>query len=151
MAFGRTYNSSNVDTSRGHMVIPAGDYDVQIVTVTDEVSRSSGRDQIKLELKIISGPCSGGKLFYYITDDQYADQRIWEVLTSCRREIPAQISSNTFRGGLTGRVRVKVEQYNGESRPQVNYWMRPKAGSQPATAPAAAAPAGTTNPNNVPF
>ena len=151
MAFGRTYNSSNVDTSRGRMVIPAGDYDVQIVTVTDEVSRSSGRDQIKLELKIVSGPCSGGKLYYYITDDQYADQRIWEVLTSCRKEIPPQVTSNTFRGGLKGRVRVKVEQYNGEPRPQVNYWMRPKPGEYAPAPVNQTAPAAIPNPDDVPF
>ncbi len=57
MAFGHTYNQQNVDTNRGKIFIPAGDYDVQIVNVTDEVSRSSGRDQIKLEIQVISGPC----------------------------------------------------------------------------------------------
>lgn len=151
MAFGHTYNQQNVDTNRGKIFIPAGEYDVQIVNVTDEVSRSSGRDQIKLEIQVISGPCKGGKLFYYIVDDQYADQKIWEVLTACRRQIPPQITSNTFRGGLTGRLRVKNETYNGEQRSSVNYWLRPKPGES-ATAPVnQTAPAAETNPDDVPF
>ena len=134
MAFGHTYNQQNVDTNRGKIFIPAGDYDVTIVNVTDEVSRSSGRDQIKLEIQVISGPCKGGKLFYYIVDDQYADQKIWEVLTACRRQIPQQVTSNTFRGGLTGRLRVKNELYNGEQRASVNYWLRPRNGDPAAPA-----------------
>lgn len=151
MAFGHTYNQQNVDPNRGKIFIPAGDYDVQIVNVTDEVSRSSGRDQIKLEIQVISGPCKGGKLFYYIVDDQYADQKIWEVLTACRRQIPPQVTSNTFRGGLTGRLRVKNEVYNGEQRSSVNYWLRPKPGES-ATAPVnQTVPAAETNPDDVPF
>ena len=151
MAFGHTYNQQNVDTNRGKIFIPAGDYDVQIVNVTDEVSRSSGRDQIKLEIQVISGPCKGGKLFYYIVDDQYADQKIWEVLTACRRQIPPQVTSNAFRGGLTGRLRVKNEIYNGEQRSSVNYWLRPKPGES-ATAPGnQTAPAAEPDPDDVPF
>lgn len=124
MAFGRTYNSSNVDTNAGRIFIPAGDYDVKIVNVEDKVSKTSGRDMIELEVKVISGQCKGGKLYYYITDDQYADQKIWAVLTSCGEKIPPQITSNTFRGGLTGRVRVKVETYQGENRSQIHYWLQ---------------------------
>ena len=156
MAFGHTYNQQNVDTNKGKIFIPAGDYDVQIVNVTDEVSRSSGRDQIKLEIQVISGPCKGGKLFYYIVDDQYADQKIWEVLTACRRQIPPQVTSNTFRGGLTGRLRVKNETYQGEQKSVVNYWLRPKPGeSAPApvnqTAPNTDKPAHEITEDDIPF
>lgn len=151
MAFGHTYNQQNVDTNRGKIFIPAGDYDVQIVNVTDEVSRSSGRDQIKLEIQVISGPCKGGKLFYYIVDDQYADQKIWEVLTACRRQIPPQVTSNAFRGGLTGRLRVKNEMYNGEQRSSVNYWLRPKPGESAPAPGNQTAPAAEPNPDDVPF
>lgn len=151
MAFGHTYNAQNVDTNKGKIFIPAGDYDVQIVSAIDEVSRSSGRDQIKLEIQVISGPCKGGKLYYYIVDDQYADQRIWEVLTACRRQIPAQVTSNAFRGGLTGRLRVKNEPYNGEQRSSVNYWLRPRAGEAAPAPQQPTAENAPANPDDVPF
>lgn len=150
MAFGRTYNASNVDPNKGHIAIPAGDYDVQIAEIADKVSKTSGKDMIELVLRIVNGPCSGGKLYYYITDDQYADQKVYDIMTSCRRQVPQQITSNAFRGGLVGRVRVKVEQYNGQSRPSVDFWLRPKPGSAPAPAqPAQNLP--PANPNDVPF
>jgi len=133
MAFGHTYNPGNVKTSVGFKQVPEGDYDVIIEKSEEGISKSSGKDLIKLELVILNGEYKGCKLFYYILDDQYADQRIFDVLTSCRRAIPTQVTSATFRGSLCGRVRVKVDTYNGEKMSSVKYWLRPAKDSGQVT------------------
>ena len=145
MAFNRTYNAGNVDQSHSYAAIPAGEYNVRIVVSEDRVSKSSGKDMIALELEIIDGPFSGRKLFQYIVDDQYADQKIYDICQSCRKEIPQTITSAVFRG-LTGRVKTKQSFYNGEPKAEINYWIRPKGDAaphppvDPAMGPDAAAP-----------
>lgn len=144
MAFQRTYNANNVDQSHSYTAIPAGEYAVRIAVSEDRVSKTSGKDMIALELEITDGPFSGRKLFYYIVDDQYADQRIFDVFQSCRKEIPATITSAVFRG-LMGMVKTKQSFYNGEPKAEINYWIRAKGGTphppvDPTMGPDASAP-----------
>ena len=142
MAFSHTYNAQNVDADKGGDLkpIPAGEYPVRIVKAEDAVSQKTGKDMIRLELEIMIEPFRGRKLFQYIVDDQYADQKIYDILTSCRKDIPAQVTSGTFFG-LVGKVKTKTTVYNGEPRAEINYWLRPKAAS--------AAP--TTSTDEIPF
>lgn len=129
MAFSHTYNSQNVDGDKGGKLKPilAGEYPVRIVKSEDAVSQKTGKDMIRLELEIMQEPYRGRKLFQYIVDDQYADQKIHDILTSCRKDIPATVTSGTFFG-LVGKVKTKATVYNGEQRAEVHYWIRPKAG-----------------------
>jgi len=152
MPFNRTYNSNNVDQSHSFTAIPAGEYNVRVAVSEDRVSKTSGKDMIALELEIIDGPFSGRKLFYYIVDDQYADQKIFDICQSCRKEIPATITSAVFRG-LTGRVKTKQSFYNGEPKAEINYWIRPKgnAAPHPPVDPAMGPANAPTNPDDILF
>ena len=149
MAFNRVYNSQNVQQQPTFQPLPAGEYPVKIVEAADKVSKSC-KDMIELKVEVASGPHKGARLYYYIVDDQYADQRIYDVLSSCGIvPIPRQINSATFRG-LSGRVKTKLEMYNGEQRPAIHYWMKPAPGTL-STPPPADTNTPSTNPNDVPF
>ena len=143
MAFSRKYNESNV-TDRGPRVLPTGRYRVRVAEVQDKISRTSGKDMIELTLEVADGQYRGSRLWVYIVDDQYADQRIHDIFESCGQKVPEVVTSASFRG-LTGEVQTRLREYNGETKAEVNYWVRPRPGagaaapqSQGAGSPAAA-------------
>lgn len=142
--FNHQYNMHSVDTSSAEAPA-AGKYTVVVDVVTDKISRTSGKDMLELKLKIVDAEdetnkkFKGRSLYYYIVDDQYADQKIYDVFSACGKPIPNQITGNLFTN-LTGKVMVKNETYNGEKRATVNYWIRLAPGE------AAPAPAETKNP-----
>ena len=154
MAFNRTYNASNVDTNRGATatVIPPGEYEVTIVSASDAISKASGKDMIKLELDITTKPYEKRKLWYYIIDDQYADQKIYEIFASAGKNPPASLHSGIFRG-LHCKVKTKNRLYNGETQAEVNYWIK-RTPDQVQTAPVSQGvdPAmGPAEPDEIPF
>ena len=137
MAFSHKVNQANVEEHPASVPIPAGEYAVRIAESVDAISKKSGKDMIKLELEITEGKFARRKLFQYIVDDQYADQKIYDILPACGVAIPDTVTSATFRN-LRGRVKTKSRLYNGEERAEVSYWIK----SRTAAAPATAAPAG---------
>lgn len=128
MAFSRGLDRSKIDEKRdgGQKLppIPEGEYEVGILNSTDEISKTSGKEMIKLEVQIISGEYKNRKLYQYIVDNEYADQTIYDILTACNKPIPATISSSCFRF-LSGRVKVRQRMYNGEPRAEIHYWIKP--------------------------
>jgi len=146
--FNRTYNAANVNADKeggDFKPIPPGEYRVQIVKAEDAVSQSSGKDMIRLEIEIIDlGEFAGRKLWQYIVDDQYADQKVYDILTACGKPIPQQITSGIFVN-LTGRVKTKNRIYNGKESAEINYWLRPKPGETPAQ------PVNTNPADDIPF
>lgn len=136
--FNHKYSSANVETE----VVPtaAGKYTVAVDAVTEKVSRKSGADMLELKLKIIDAEAQehkrfvGRSLYLYIIDDQYADQKIYDIFTACFKPVPETVDGKAFLG-LVGRVATKVEMYNGEPRASVNYWIKPKPGEQPPEPP----------------
>lgn len=154
MAFNRAVNQANIDMERKgtYSVIPVGEYRVQIVQSTDAISQSSGKDMIKLELEILDGQFKGRKIWQNIVDNQYADQTVYEIYRSCGLQIPKSINSAMFRN-LVGKIKTKIREYNGSQNAEVNYWVKPKSGEVPASAPApvqSAAPA-NEDPDDIPF
>ena len=148
MAFNRTYNAANVDTNRGATatVIPPGEYDVIITGAEETISKNTGKDMIKLELSIITPPYDKRKLWYYITDDQYADQKFYDIFTSAGKKVPASIHAGVFHN-LKCRIKTKNRLYNDQQQAEVNYWIK-------ATAPAPAqgvAPAMGPDADDIPF
>lgn len=137
MAFNRTYDAGNVDTNRGaaSQIIPPGEYEVKIVAANDAISKSSGKDMIKLELDILTPPYDKRKLWYYITDDQYADQKCYDIFSSAGKKIPKNINSNIFVG-LVCKVKTKNRLYNGETQAEINYWVKSAGGVSPEMGPA---------------
>ena len=136
--FNHKDSSTNVETE----VVPiaAGRYTVVVDEVAEKVSRKSGADMLELKLKITAAEAEehkrfvGRVLYFYLLDDQYADQKIYDIFTSCFKPVPETVDGKSFVG-LVGRVATKVEMYNGEPRTSVNYWIRPKPDEQPPEPP----------------
>lgn len=138
MAFNRQINMNNVDQNRGASaaVIPPGEYRVQIASATETISKGSGKDMIKLELDILDPPFNNRKMWYYITDDQYADQKVFDIFSSAGKNLPGSIHAQIFPG-LICKVKTRNRDYNGEAQAEVHYWI--KASGNPHPAPAAPA------------
>lgn len=136
--FNHKYNASNVETEV--VPTPAGKFTVIIDEVTEKVSRKSGADMLEMKLKITAAEAPehkrfvGRVLYYYLLDDQYVDQKIFDICTSCFQPVPDIVDGKYFVG-FVGRVATKVETYQGEPRTSVNYWIRPKPGEQPPEPP----------------
>ena len=151
MAFNHTYNQNNVETDRGGNppALPAGEYTVQIVKSTDRISQKSGKDMIELELEVIQPTqYAGRKLWVYIVDDQYADQKIYDIFRSAGKPVPQQVHSGVFLN-LVGKVKTKQRVYNGETRSEVNYWIPKKIDAD--TAAAVAAEVAGVKTDDIPF
>ena len=142
--FNHTYNANTVNTE-GPAPIPEGEYTVVVDSVTDKVSRKTGADMLEIKLKIVDAAPEqkkfiGRTLFYYLIDDQYLDQKLYDMFTACSMPIPNQVTGKAFLG-LCGRIRTKLDTYNGEQRASVRYWCRPRPGEAPVEPPKPTNPA----------
>ena len=136
MAFNHTYNPQNIETDTRTAIrsLPVGEYTVQIAKSTDRISKKSGKDMIELELEIIAPTdFAGRKLWVYIVDDEFADQKIYDIFRSAGKPVPRQVHSGVFPN-LVGKVKTKQRQYNGETRAEVNYWIPAKKNEASANA-----------------
>lgn len=122
MAF--TYTGENVQERPAFKVPPVGEYDIEIIKGEEGISKN-GANMIKLTLKIVH-PEYKNELYEYIVDNGYAQQRIHDILTACGTapQRGQAITGQTFVGRRAA-VRIKHEQYNGETQIKVNYWKRP--------------------------
>lgn len=150
MAFNRQLNLNNVDQNRGAagQIIPPGEYRVRIAAATETISKGSGKDMIKLELDILDAPYDKRKLWYYITDDQYADQKVFDIFSSAGKNLPASIHPQIFPG-LVCTVKTRNRDYNGEQQAEVHYWIKPAGNTN--VAPAAAAADEPAKEDRIPF
>ncbi len=141
MAFSYTTTGKE---ERSSGLIPIGEYDAVIIKSTDEISKSSGRDMIKLEIDT-----GRGHLWEYLVDGgKNTGERIREILESCGRYRPGMAVSSTTFLNLRGRIKVKHATENGETAARINYWIKPKPGqtAAPAQPPPANSPA-----DDIPF
>lgn len=129
-----TYTGNNVQETPVYKIPPIGDYTVQIIGADAKISRS-GKDMIVLRCKI-QHPEYKTEMFEYIVDNEYAQQRIFDILNSCGQppRVGAVITPQSFVG-LTGNVRIKHEEYNGETQVKINFWKRPVTPPPAAVAP----------------
>lgn len=153
MAFNRPINMNNVqNTQNEFFVIPPGEYDVLIAKAEESISKSSGKDMIKLELNILTPPYDKRKLWYYIIDDQYADSKVINIFASAGKPAPANIHAGIFQG-LRCRVKTKNREFNGNMQAEVDRWLSQAA---PSAAPRPVDPAygpnnSTPAPDDIPF
>lgn len=150
MAFNRPINMNNVQNTKNEFsVIPPGEYDVLIAKAEEGISKSSGKDMIKLELNIITPPYDKRKLWYYIIDDQYADSKVVNIFASAGKPTPEKIHYGIFPG-LRCRVKTKNRESNGNMQAEVDRWLS----QSPSAAPAPVSPApvsGNIVPDDIPF
>jgi hypothetical protein len=151
---GFTYTGENVQEHPTFKIPPVGDYTVQIIKGEEKISKS-GKNMIALTVKI-QHPEYRNEMFDYIVEGEYAQQRIHDILTSCGVVLQKgmAVTPQTFVN-RTGKVRIKHEEYNGETQLRINYW---KKADNPAPAPSRGVdpsfnPANNNNvnPDGIPF
>lgn len=122
-----TYTGNNVQEKPVFKVPPVGEYDVEIIKGEEGISKN-GANMIKLALKIINNSEYKNEFFEYIVENGYEQQRIHDILTACGTapQKGQAITGQTFVG-KKAKVKIKHEQYNGETQIKVNYWKRPTA------------------------
>ena len=125
-------------------LLPIGEYPAKIIKSTEKISKSSGNNMIELEIDT-----GRGHLWDYLVEGgKNTGSRIREILESCGKYKPGmQINSATFQN-LIGRVMVKHETKDGETRAKINSWIKTKPGTAPAPAAENSTPA---NPDEIPF
>ena len=131
MAF--TYTGENVQERPAFKLAPEGDYNVQIIKGEEKISKR-GQNMIVLTVQIVH-PEYKNQLFEYIVDNEYAQQRIFDILTSCG-VTPSKgmaVTPQTFVN-RTGRVRIKHDNYNDEKQLRIAFWKKMDAPA-PAAAP----------------
>lgn len=152
MAF--TFTGENVQERPVFKLAPEGDYTVQIINGEEKISKS-GKNMIVLRVKI-QHPEYHNEIFEYIVDNEYAQQRIYDILTSCGVALTRgmAVTPQTFLN-RTGKVRIKHEDYNGETQLRISFWKKGEAAAPAAPAPRgvdpAFGPAKTTQPDGIPF
>ena len=151
MAF--VYTGEGVTETPVYKIPPEGDYVCSVVSCEETVSKS-GANMFKFRLKI-QHPEYKNELFYFIVQNQYAQQNIFDVMTSCGRALSPglAITAESFVGNV-GKVRLKHDVYNGETQLRVTKWLRPSPAqnSTPASGGIVDPAYGPArDPNQIPF
>lgn len=128
-------------------LIPEGKYRVRIEEAVEMVSQNTGRDMVKLKLKV-SGFTSS--LWHYIVfGTEYTDKNLRDFWNSFGIEIN-NLNLNSWIG-KTGACQVKHEEYEGKKNAKVHYfckadglpaWQENAPATPAAPAPVAAQPVG---------
>ena len=147
MAF--TYTGVGVQETPVYKVPPVGEYTIEVINGEEKISKS-GKNMLVLTLKI-QHPEYKNQLFEYIVDNEYAQQRIFNIMQSCGIT-PAKgmtVNAQTFVG-RNATIKIKHEEYNGDISLKVDRWQKakPQTVVDPAFAPA---PAAAHNANEIPF
>jgi hypothetical protein len=125
----------NEYTERNFTPIPEGNHRVRVADVTyKHFSNGKSGFEVKFDVNAYNS-----KLWYYITDDQYADQKVAEIFWSANKNLPPSIHPQYFPG-LVCKVKTRNREYNGEQRAEVHYFIKPATATAPASAAAPEAP-----------
>ena len=148
MAF--TYTGENVQERPAFKLAPEGKYNVKIIKGEEKISKS-GKNMIVLTVQIVH-PEYKNQMFEYIVDNEHAQQRIFDILTSCGVTPTRGMSINaqTFVN-RTGRVKVKHEEYNGEKQLRISFWEKTEATPAPARGIDPSFAPGGHNTDGIPF
>lgn len=105
--------------------LPVGEYRAMISSVTDKENKKGTGNYLSFELEIIEGKYENRKLFdnvNYKNTNPAAEQIAWKTLlaikNACFGEAAKQPALEDFEG-KTLRIKVKQEQYNGQTQNKV--------------------------------
>ena len=90
MAFNYTYTDADFQDqqrSSEFTPIPEGEYEVTIIGSEETISRTSGKNMIKLTCKIIKGEYINRLLFTYIIENEHARKTINNILNATRTKV----------------------------------------------------------------
>lgn len=60
--------------------LPAGEYKVVIESCIVTRTKNSGKDMLKITMKVIGGNCINRKIFDYIVDNEYLKDKVMRIL-----------------------------------------------------------------------
>jgi hypothetical protein len=102
-------------------VLPAGEYPFRVLDAIEKRSKS-GNDMIELKIAVGDSAAEEVTVFDYLVFDGKSEWKIDAFLTSCGMHpgegVEADLNPNEFIG-WEGRVRVKVEKYDGKDQNKV--------------------------------
>jgi hypothetical protein len=122
MAF--IYTGENVQEKPVFKIPPVGEYTVQIIRGEEQLTKT-GKKMMKLTCEIIQSEFKN-KIFENIVETDYAQQHIYNIFAACGKtpQKGQVITGETFVGWV-GKVKIKHEQYNGETQLRIEKWKRP--------------------------
>ena len=127
-------------------LLPIGDYRLRIAEVEEKTSKN-GNDMFEIKLDVSGQEC---KLFYNLVflpgNAQMTNQRIGEICDSFGIPKGDPNLIKTVGIGKVGGARIKHEDYNGEKRAKVHYFL---TGPRKDNLPAWIEPEGTGAPTPV--
>jgi Protein of unknown function (DUF669) len=111
---------TDVEAWRGGVILPPGEYTVQVDDATEETS-SGGNPQIKLEMRAIGGEQDGGTISDWVTVIPKTLGRVKQVLEAMGvQNLDGQVSFEAAELiGKKCRIVVRDELYNGETKTKV--------------------------------
>jgi hypothetical protein len=98
---------------------------------TIETKSSKGRPMLRIHTKVCKGQDGEGCwiMEYIVLDNDYADQNIGSMLDALGFDMDGGVAGYNVTPSLIEHkrayVRIKHEEYNGESRPRIAYWISP--------------------------
>lgn len=118
---------------RGFELPPEGPAEVGIIECQERQS-SSGNPMLEIKCVVEDGQRgAGAHLWHYIVlNNQYSISNIGAVLESCR-ELPegqAELHAMDFIG-LRGTVEIRHEEYQGQDRAKIAWWIPPEDAAAP--------------------
>ena len=109
------------DVKAGGVVLPEGDYTVEVNEVEMVESGASGKQYLKWEMAVTEGPHKGAKLWHNTSLQQQALFNLKGVLISCGVNVPEgklDLDLDDLEGRIMG-VTVKHEEYEGKTKARI--------------------------------
>lgn len=107
MAFDFTFTASDYAKQDEFAPIPSGDYEVIIEKCEQTRTKTTGKDMLKLTMKVISGKHINRKVFDYIVDNEYAKEKVMRVMKAA--EVKVQRFSPTCLNNKNVIVEINLE------------------------------------------
>jgi hypothetical protein len=107
MAFDFTFTASDYDKQDEFSPLPAGDYEVIIEKCEQTRTKTTGKDMLKLTMKVISGKSINRKIYDYIVDNEFAKEKVMRVIKAA--EVKVQRFSPTCLNNKNVIVEVNLE------------------------------------------
>ena len=87
MAFDFTFTANDYAKQDEFAPIPSGDYEVIIEKCEQTRTKTTGKDMLKITMKIISGKHINRKVFDYIVDNEFAKEKVIKLLKACEVKV----------------------------------------------------------------
>lgn len=109
-------------------LLPDGDYDYEVISATDEISKSSGNEMIVLNLKVFDANGGSRTVRDYLVASEGGIRKVRAFAVSCGRltDYDAGLMEAADLQGSAGRCKIGRDQNEGyEPKNRVAYYLDP--------------------------